>query len=35
MPGGGRAALEFTPDQPGEHGFQGQTAMLRGRVIVE
>jgi len=32
---GEEVSLEFTPDKPGEYGFQRQMGMLRGKVIVE
>lgn len=35
LPEGETAAVEFTPVQPGEIGFQCQMGMLRGKVIVE
>lgn len=35
LPEGQRVSLEFTPDQPGEYGFQCQMGMLRGKLIVE
>lgn len=28
-------SLEFTPEKPGEHGFQCGMGMLRGKLIVE
>ena len=35
LPEGEEVALEFTPDRPGEYGFQCQMGMLRGKLIVE
>jgi plastocyanin domain-containing protein len=35
LPEGEEVSLEFTPDKPGEYGFQCQMGMLRGKVIVE
>ena len=35
LPEGERVTLEFTPDKPGEYGFQCQMGMLRGKLIVE
>jgi len=35
LPEGEQVTLEFTPDKPGEYGFQCQMGMLRGRLIVE
>ena len=35
LPEGQQVTLEFTPDQPGEYGFQCQMGMLRGKLIVE
>jgi plastocyanin domain-containing protein len=35
LPEGEEVAVEFTPDKPGEYGFQCQMGMLRGKVIVE
>ena len=35
LPEGEQVTLEFTPDKPGEFGFQCQMGMLRGRLIVE
>ena len=35
LPEGQEVALEFTPDKPGEYGFQCQMGMLRGKLIVE
>jgi len=32
---GEEVTVEFTPDQPGEYGFQCQMGMLRGKLIVE
>lgn len=32
---GERVTLEFTPDKPGEYGFQCQMGMLRGKLIVK
>ncbi len=34
-PTGERVAIEFTPEKPGEYGFQCQMGMLRGKLIVE
>ena len=35
LPEGEQVTLEFTPEQPGEYGFQCQMGMLRGKLIVE
>ncbi len=35
LPTGERVAIEFTPERPGEYGFQCQMGMLRGKLIVE
>ncbi len=35
LPEGQQVTLEFTPDKPGEFGFQCQMGMLRGKLIVE
>jgi plastocyanin domain-containing protein len=35
LPEGEPVTLEFTPDKPGEYGFQCQMGMLRGKLIVE
>ena len=35
LPEGEQVNVEFTPDQPGEYGFQCQMGMLRGKLIVE
>lgn len=35
LPEGEEVTLEFTPDKPGEYGFQCQMGMLRGKLIVE
>jgi plastocyanin domain-containing protein len=35
LPEGAEVAVEFTPDKPGEYGFQCQMGMLRGKLIVE
>ena len=35
LPEGQEVALEFTPEKPGEYGFQCQMGMLRGKLIVE
>ena len=35
LPEGEAVAVEFTPDKPGEYGFQCQMGMLRGKLIVE
>ena len=35
LPEGEEVAVEFTPDKPGEYGFQCQMGMLRGKIIVE
>ncbi len=35
LPEGQEVSLEFTPDKPGEYGFQCQMGMLRGKLIVE
>jgi len=34
LPEGEPVNVEFTPDKPGEYGFQCQMGMLRGKVIV-
>ena len=34
LPTGETVAVEFTPEQPGEYGFQCQMGMLRGKLIV-
>ncbi len=35
LPEGEEVTVEFTPDQPGEYGFQCQMGMLRGKLVVE
>jgi plastocyanin domain-containing protein len=35
LPEGKQVSLEFTPDKPGDYGFQCQMGMLRGKLIVE
>jgi plastocyanin domain-containing protein len=35
LPEGEQVTLEFTPNKPGEFGFQCQMGMLRGKLIVE
>lgn len=35
LPEGEPMTIEFTPDKPGEYGFQCQMGMLRGKLIVE
>lgn len=35
LPQGEPTTIEFTPDKPGEYGFQCQMGMLRGKLIVE
>ncbi len=35
LPPGERVTVEFTPERPGEYGFQCQMGMLRGKLIVE
>ena len=35
LPTGENAAVEFTPDKPGEYPFSCQMGMFRGRLIVE
>jgi plastocyanin domain-containing protein len=35
LPEGEKVTIEFTPDKPGEYGFQCQMGMLRGKLIVE
>ncbi len=35
LPTGERVAIEFTPEKPGEYGFQCQMGMLRGKLVVE
>jgi plastocyanin domain-containing protein len=35
LPEGEEVAVEFTPDKPGEYGFQCLMGMLRGKLIVE
>ncbi len=35
LPAGQEVTLEFTPEKPGEYGFQCQMGMLRGKLIVE
>ena len=35
LPEGQEVTIEFTPEKPGEYGFQCQMGMLRGKLIVE
>ena len=35
LPEGEEVAVAFTPERPGEYGFQCQMGMLRGKLIVE
>jgi len=35
LPEGEEVSVEFTPDKPGEYGFQCTMGMLRGKLIVE
>jgi len=35
LPEGQEVTLEFTPEKPGEYGFQCQMGMLRGKLVVE
>lgn len=35
LPEGEPVTLEFTPEKPGEYGFQCKMGMLRGKLIVE
>lgn len=35
LPEGQEVIVEFTPEKPGEYGFQCQMGMLRGKLIVE
>jgi plastocyanin domain-containing protein len=35
LPEGEQVNVEFTPEKPGEYGFQCQMGMLRGKLIVE
>jgi plastocyanin domain-containing protein len=35
LPEGEEVSVAFTPDKPGEYGFQCQMGMLRGKLIVE
>jgi plastocyanin domain-containing protein len=35
LPEGQEITIEFTPEKPGEYGFQCQMGMLRGKLIVE
>jgi len=35
LPEGQEVSIEFTPEKPGEYGFQCQMGMLRGKLIVE
>jgi plastocyanin domain-containing protein len=35
LPTGQTVTLEFTPEKPGEYGFQCQMGMLHGKLIVE
>jgi plastocyanin domain-containing protein len=35
LPEGQEVTLEFTPEKPGEYGFQCLMGMLRGKLIVE
>jgi plastocyanin domain-containing protein len=35
LPEGEPVKLEFTPEKPGEYGFQCKMGMLRGKLVVE
>jgi plastocyanin domain-containing protein len=35
LPEGEAVAVEFTPEKPGEYGFQCKMGMLRGKLVVE
>ncbi|MAT41371.1 MAG: copper-transporting ATPase [Anaerolineaceae bacterium] len=35
LPEGEEVSIEFTPEKPGEYGFQCQMGMLPGKLIVE
>ncbi len=35
LPEGEEVTLQFTPEKPGEYGFQCQMGMFRGKLIVE
>ena len=35
LPEGEPVTLEFTPQEPGEYGFQCKMGMLRGKLVVE
>ncbi len=35
LPEGQEVSVEFTPEKPGEYGYQCQMGMLRGKMIVE
>ena len=35
LPEGEPVTLEFTPEKPGEYGFQCKMGMLRGKLVVE
>ncbi|PKO16616.1 MAG: copper-transporting ATPase [Chloroflexi bacterium HGW-Chloroflexi-10] len=35
LPEGQEVMIEFTPEKPGEYGFQCQMGMLRGKLVVE
>jgi plastocyanin domain-containing protein len=35
LPEGEAVTLEFTPEKPGEYGFQCKMGMLRGKLVVE
>jgi len=35
LPEGKQVTLEFTPEKPGEYGFQCEMGMTRGKLIVE
>src|SRR5512143_234551 len=35
LPEGEQVTLQFTPEKPGEYGFQCQMGMFRGKLIVE
>jgi plastocyanin domain-containing protein len=35
LPEGEEVSVEFTPEKPGEYGFQCMMGMLRGKLIVE
>jgi len=35
LPEGEQVTMEFTPEKPGEYGFQCKMGMLRGKLVVE